>query len=89
MLMDIKESEMSKSINTQAVEKTSLKAHVEMCAERYKQLDERLEIIEVKVNRIEEVLNESKNGLAKVIIGAAGTIVAGIISVILTIITKF
>ena len=69
MLMDIKESEMSKSINTQAVEKTSLKAHVEMCAERYKQLDERLETIELKVSNIQEALNESKNGLAKVIIG--------------------
>ena len=80
---------MSKSINTQDVEKRSLKAHVEMCAERYKQLDERLETIELKVSNIQEALNESKNGLAKVIIGAAGTILAGLVSVIATILLKF
>ena len=76
-------------INTTSIEKENLEAHVELCAERYKQLNNRLEIIETKVSDITKVLEESRNGLAKVIIGAAGTVIAGIISVIVTILMKF
>lgn len=76
-------------INTTSIEKENLEAHVELCAERYKQLNNRLEIIEVKVSEISKVLEESKSGLAKVIIGATGTVVAGIISVIVTLLMKF
>lgn len=71
------------------IEKKSLASHVEMCALRYGELDNRLNSIELKVEKLVNQLDESKNGLSKVIIGASATIVAGILSTIVTIIMKF
>lgn len=74
---------------TTELEKTSLEAHVDLCAMRYAQLDSRLTIIEEKVSELSKVIEESKNSMAKVIIGATGTIVASLIGAIITIIMKF
>lgn len=70
------------------LEKTSLEAHVDLCAMRYAQLDQRLTTIEHKVGTLQEIIEESKNSMAKVIIGSAGTIVASIIALIITLLTK-
>ena len=74
---------------TTDIEKENLEAHVELCAERYKQMDKRLEAIEKKVNDLVEKFDESRQGLVKVIIGAVATILAGLISVVVTILMKF
>ncbi len=36
------------------IEKQNLEAHVELCAERYKSLESKLNILETKVERLEE-----------------------------------
>lgn len=74
---------------TTDLEKTSLEAHVDLCAMRYAQLDTRLTIIEGKVSDLSKVIEESKNSMAKVIIGSTATIVASLLGVVLTIIMKF
>jgi hypothetical protein len=41
---------------TTEIEKHSLEAHVELCAERYKMLELKLEVVEVSVNEVKENL---------------------------------
>ena len=73
---------------TTNLEKESLEAHVDLCALRYQQLDSRLTNLEEKVETIHKDILEGQKSLSKVIIGTAGTIVAGVISVVVTIIMK-
>lgn len=73
---------------TTDIEKENLEAHVELCAERYKNLDRRLNIIEGKVESILKELSSNNKNMQKVIIGATGTIIAGLLSTIVTFIVK-
>ena len=73
---------MSTANKSTNLEKESLEAHVDLCAIRYEQLDNRLTKVE---ETLEEMRDEMRNGnqsLIKVMIGAAGTIVAGLLSTI-------
>lgn len=40
--------------DTTDIEKKSLEAHVELCAERYRNLDDRLETVNDKISKVEE-----------------------------------
>ena len=73
---------------TTHLEKTSLEAHVDLCALRYGQLEERLNTIEEKVGELQKTVQDSHNSMIKVIIGTAGTVVAGVLSVLVVILTK-
>ena len=72
-----------------AIEKENLEAHVELCAERYKQVELRLDTIEVKVEHLSKKIEDSSHSMSKVIIGATATIIAGLISTVITILMKF
>lgn len=74
---------------TTDIEKENLEAHVELCAERYKQLELRLSTIETKVGNLAEKIEDSNSSMSKVIIGATATIVAGLLSTVITILMKF
>lgn len=76
-------------MSTTDIEKENLEAHVELCAERYKQLELRLSTIEVKVGNLAEKIEDSQSSMSKVIIGATATIVAGLLSTVITILMKF
>lgn len=78
---------MSTPLTTQ-LEKESLEAHVDLCALRYGQLDQRLTNLENKVDNIHEDIVEGQKSLTKVIVGTAGTVVAGVISIIIAILFK-
>lgn len=67
---------------TSALEKESLEAHVDLCALRYEQMDKRLTQVEEKIDNIHEDIKNGNQSLVKVLIGAAGTIVAGLLSTI-------
>jgi predicted nuclease with TOPRIM domain len=43
---------------TTEIEKKSLEAHVELCAERYNQLENRFEHVEDKINSLENLMRE-------------------------------
>jgi chromosome segregation ATPase len=45
------------------IEKKSLEAHVELCAERYENLDTKLNSLESRMDRLEGYLVEIKNSL--------------------------
>jgi len=73
---------------TTELEKTSLEAHVDLCALRYGQLDDRLTALEGKVSTVHKDILEGQKSLTKVIIGTAGTVIAGIISIVIVLLMK-
>ena len=70
------------------IEKENLESHVELCALRYSELERRLGNIEDKVGKLAELVATSQNSMTKVMIGTAGTVVAGVISVVLALVMK-
>jgi len=71
------------------LERENLEAHVDLCAERYKALSSRLSAIEDKVAVLHAELLKGNSGMIKVIIGATGTIVTGLLSTIIVLLMKF
>jgi len=76
-------------MSTKDLEKDSLELHVELCASRYDALEKRLSSIETKVSSLAQTIQESQHSMSKVMIGTAGTVVAGVISTIIVILLKF
>ena len=70
------------------IEKTNLEAHVDLCAQRYDSLDKRLSSIEQKFDKLQELIEKSHNSMAKVIIGTAGTVVTGVLGVLVVMLQK-
>jgi len=70
------------------LEKTSLEAHVDLCAIRYLQLDTRLTNLEKKVESIHDDIVEGQKSMTKVIVGTAGTVLAGVLGIVITLLLK-
>lgn len=70
------------------LEKENLEAHVDLCALRYEQLDQRLTNVEEKIDNIHKDITEGQKSMTKVLIGTAGTIVAGLLSTIIVILLQ-
>lgn len=82
------------------LEKQNLEAHVDLCAERYKRLEEKFETVEAKIlslhddfieldekldkshQEILDVMATANHDKFKVLVGSAGTVVAGLLTVI-------
>jgi hypothetical protein len=79
---------MSDSLKTTALEKSSLEAHVDLCAIRYESLDRRLTAIETKVENIHKDIVDGQKSITKVMIGTAGTIVASLLSIVIVLLMK-
>lgn len=73
---------------TTNLEKTSLEAHVDLCALRYGQLESRLSSIENKVSTLHETIEKNSLNTIKILIGTAGTIIVAILSLVGVIVTK-
>jgi len=71
------------------IEKENLEAHVELCAQRYDALEKRLGSIETKVSTLQDLVETGQLSMTKVLIGTAGTVVAGVISTLIIVLTKF
>lgn len=69
-------------------EKQHLEAHVEMCHQRYESLERRLSTIEQKVESIHKDIVEGNKSMMKVLVGAAATVVAGLLSTIIVIMVQ-
>jgi hypothetical protein len=79
---------MSDSLKTTSLEKSSLEAHVDLCAIRYQNLDQRLTAIETKVENIHKDIVDGQKSITKVMIGTAGTIVASLLSIVIVLLMK-
>jgi hypothetical protein len=70
------------------IEKTNLEAHVDLCAQRYASLDSRLTTIENKFDKLQALIEKGHDSMAKIIIGTAGTVVTGVLSVLIVLLSK-
>jgi septal ring factor EnvC (AmiA/AmiB activator) len=70
-------------------ERSHLEAHVDLCAMRYKQLDDRLQKLESDVSEIKQDIIEGNKSLKSTVITTAGTIIVAILGVIATLLIKF
>jgi hypothetical protein len=75
--------------DTTNLERTSLEAHVDLCAMRYANLDARLMSLEGKMDAVQKDIIEGQKSLKTSIITATSTIVAALLSIVLTLLTKF
>ena len=76
-------------IATTSLEKESLEAHVDLCALRYSNLDNRLNTVENTLRDIHQDIKSGQNSMNKVLIGTAGTVIAGLLSTVVVILMKF
>jgi hypothetical protein len=93
---------MSSTVTTQ-LERTNLEAHVDLCAERYRVLEEKVSNIEDRLGRIEDGVQQMRFDTSaslaqmredsirqhqdntKILIGAAASVVAGIMTIIVVV----
>ena len=80
---------MSDIKDTTALEQTNLEAHVDMCALRYANLDNRLNVVENTLRDIHADLKNGQASMTKVLIGTAGTVVAGLLSTVVVVLINF
>lgn len=71
------------------LEKTNLEAHVDLCQQRYQSLNTRLTDIEHKVCAIHSDVIEGNKAMTRVLIGTAGTVIAGLLSTIVVVLIAF
>ena len=70
------------------IEKENLEAHVELCAQRYEALETRLESVEKKISKVQDLIESSHSSTVKVLIGTAGTVIVGVLSLLGVVLTK-
>jgi len=70
------------------LERENLEAHVELCQERYNQINHRLVNIENKVDNIHNDVLQGNKAMMKVFIGAAVTIIVSFMSTIIVLMEK-
>jgi hypothetical protein len=77
------------------IEKENLEAHVELCAERYRRLEEKFENLEGKIVEVSSDLSTLKSTMSKdnkvvikTLIATAGTIIVALISTAAAVLTK-
>jgi hypothetical protein len=74
--------------STTELERNNLEAHVDLCAQRYDVLEGRLSKVEEKIDTLHTVISTGQQSMTKVIIGAAGTIVTGLLATIIVILMQ-
>lgn len=74
---------------TTDLEKTSLEAHVDLCALRYANLDNRLSTVEGTLKEIHQDIKVGQTSVTKVLVGTAGTVVAGLLSTVVVVLINF
>ena len=79
---------MSSNMEPIDVEKTNLSAHVDLCAQRYASLDERLTKIEGKFGELQKLIEASNSSMTRIMIGTAGTVITGILGLIVVVLQK-
>lgn len=82
-------------MSTTDIEKKSLEAHVELCAQRYANLESKLENLETRMDKLETYLVDIRDSLGKVgsegnkvIITIGTTIIGVLITGVITLIVK-
>ena len=90
LIMEVKllKKDLERYMSTTDLEKQNLEAHVDLCAERYKGLHDRLSAIEGSLKRMNQDMISGQKSSTKTIIATAGTVVAGLLSTVVVILMK-
>jgi len=70
------------------LEKTNLEAHVDLCAERYRGLTERLDNIEETLKKLSEEMLINHKSQMRTVIMTTGTVIAGLLSTLVVVLLK-
>lgn len=70
------------------LERENLEAHVELCSERYRQMEKRLDEIEELIEEINDEIHRNKSTFVTTIVTTFGTGLTTIIGLITTIMMK-
>ena len=62
-------------MSSTSIEKKSLEAHVELCAERYDALEDKLDNLDKRIEKIDEGVEDIKKAIAKNSLGASSQII--------------
>jgi uncharacterized protein involved in exopolysaccharide biosynthesis len=88
--MKIASLKIGKKMSTD-IEKENLEAHVELCAERYKNLEQKLETLDNRMDKIEVLIGEIKQAVAtapnesnKTLIAVGTTVLGALIGGVIT-----
>lgn len=71
-------------VDTTDIEKKSLEAHVELCAERYRYLEDKLESVEEKLGKVDTAISEIKEMIQGVVTKRNDQIVGWGVGIIVT-----
>ena len=86
--VQILKRDLKRYMSTTELEKQNREAHVDLCAERYKGLHDRLSAIELRLGKMNEEMTAGHKSQTKTIIATAGTVVAGLLSTVVVILMK-
>jgi hypothetical protein len=75
-------------IATISKERDDLGLHVDLCAQRYMMLEKRLEILEMKFDILGQEISQANTSLKTTMIGSTGTLLAGLMGLIVTLLMK-
>lgn len=75
-------------IDTVNRERTDLDLHIDLCAQRYAELDRRLNIVETKVDSLSRKIDDSRADIIKVMIATLGTSIASVAGMFILVLTK-
>ena len=70
------------------LERENLEAHVDLCAERYEHLQDRLHRIEQNLARLCEEFTAFKISYGRMMIGTAGTVIAAVLTTITVVLLR-
>ena len=70
------------------IERENLEAHVDLCASRYESLDKRLTSVEEKLTTLQVLIQTSQNSITRILIGTAGTVITGILVLVVVVLQK-
>jgi hypothetical protein len=76
------------TISTIEAESESLSTHVELCAQRYRELDSRLGNLESKIDRIDTKVDDFRTEMKKTLIITGGTILTSVITTLGVVLVK-
>ena len=76
------------TLDTIEIEKDYLSAHVDLCAQRYQSLDDRLTKVEGKFTELQELIQSGHESMTKIMIGTAGTVLTGVLGLVVVVLQK-
>ena len=76
----------ARTARTYKIERESLEAHVDICAERYDRLEVRMDTLNDKVEKNSTLIASEASSTRKMVMGSAGTVIATLVSIVVALV---